>query len=207
MVLRLQVQVPDATAGSIFHLQADNRSYTDCVGARPGLIAYNPGTDGRDRVPCAVYTCADRLDENGAACKCSREVGRGDCAVYEHGVNGATCTRCRNIMVLLDGACVSYHQCHRQRSVPMWLCRGRLRVQIKKKEKKRDLPSLSPFCARQGPSSHMRHQFRHTLPMLARKLTKPPRAFMHYKHWHNGWHSSDIKHSVILSDRMLPGYG
>ena len=112
MVLRLQVQVPlpDATAGSIFHLQADNRSDTDCVGARPGLIAYNPGTDGRDRVPCAVYTCADRLDENGAACKCSREVGRGDCAVCEHGVNGATCTRCRNIMVQLDGACVSYHQ-------------------------------------------------------------------------------------------------
>ena len=84
------------------YLQVDNRCHADCVDT--GFITYNPGTNGREcRAP---FTCADRLDENGAACKCSREVGRGNCAICDYGVNGVICTRCRNFAVLLNGACV-----------------------------------------------------------------------------------------------------
>ena len=48
--------------------------------------------DGREcRAP---FTCANRLDEQGNACKCSRSVGRQACQVCDYGAQGVTCVRC-----------------------------------------------------------------------------------------------------------------
>ena len=80
----------------------NNRCQDSCDGT--GLISYAPGNYGREcRAP---FTCADRADENGRDCKCSRAVGRNDCAVCDYGATGATCSRCTNSMHLHGGACI-----------------------------------------------------------------------------------------------------
>ena len=60
--------------------------------------------DGREcRAP---FTCTDRVDEDGNACKCARSVGRSNCASCDYGTGGATCSRCTNSMHLHSGTCV-----------------------------------------------------------------------------------------------------
>ena len=76
---------------------------TDCDGL-DGVVEYSPGTYGREcRVP---FTCTDRVDEDGNACKCSRVVGRNNCAICDHRVGGSLCLRCTNSKFLENFACV-----------------------------------------------------------------------------------------------------
>ena len=80
----------------------ENRCRDSCDGT--GLIAYAPGNYGREcRAP---FTCTDRADEAGRGCKCSRAVGKNDCAVCDYGNSGATCLRCTNSKYLHGGACI-----------------------------------------------------------------------------------------------------
>ena len=79
----------------------NNRCQDDCDGT--GLIAYAPGNYGREcRAP---FTCTDRVDESGNACKCPRAVGRNNCAVCDYGSDGAVCQRCTNSKYLSQGTC------------------------------------------------------------------------------------------------------
>lgn len=81
----------------------ENRCQDNCDGT--GLIAYAPGNYGREcRDP---FTCANRSDEAGTACKCPRSVGRNDCSVCDFGETGASCARCTNSKYLRGGACVA----------------------------------------------------------------------------------------------------
>ena len=80
----------------------NNRCQDSCDGT--GLISYAPGNYGREcRAP---FTCTNRVDEAGNACKCARSVGRNDCAVCFYHHHGITCARCTNSKVLSNGACV-----------------------------------------------------------------------------------------------------
>ena len=80
----------------------ENRCRDSCDGT--GLISYAPGNYGREcRAP---FTCTDRTDESGRGCKCSRAVGKHDCAVCQYGNSGATCSRCTNSKYLHGGACI-----------------------------------------------------------------------------------------------------
>ena len=90
------------------YLRSDNRCHADCTGT--GLASYNPGNYGREcRAP---FTCTNRIDEAGNACKCSRAVGgqdyggRTDCLVCEYGLSGDSCVRCTNNKFLRNGRCV-----------------------------------------------------------------------------------------------------
>ena len=61
--------------------------------------------DGREcRAP---FTCTDRADAAGNACKCDRTVGRNDCAVCDYTTAGSVCSRCTNNKLLRDGTCVA----------------------------------------------------------------------------------------------------
>ena len=61
-------------------------------------------TDGREcRAP---FTCSFRLDENNVACKCSRSVGKNNCAVCDYSFDGSVCRRCTNGRFLRRGVCV-----------------------------------------------------------------------------------------------------
>ena len=84
------------------YLRPDHRCHDDCAGT--GLASYNPGSYGRACRP--PFTCANRLDELGAACKCGRAVGRNDCAVCDFMLTGAVCIRCTNNRLLQAGTCV-----------------------------------------------------------------------------------------------------
>ena len=64
------------------YLQPDGRCHDSCAGL-DGLVAYAPGNYGRECRP--PFTCTDRLDENGAACKCSRAIGGNTCLICEYG--------------------------------------------------------------------------------------------------------------------------
>ena len=76
---------------------------TDCDGLA-GLVEYSPGSYGREcRVP---FTCVNRVDEDGAACKCARGVGGNDCAICDYRVGGSLCLRCTNAKFLENFACV-----------------------------------------------------------------------------------------------------
>jgi hypothetical protein len=89
--------------GGTFLWPSDNRCHADCTGL-DSLIEYAPGNYGREcRAP---FTCTDRVDEAGNACKCARSVGRNDCAVCFYHHHGITCARCTNSKVLSNGACV-----------------------------------------------------------------------------------------------------
>ena len=69
-------------------------------------MSYNPGSYGRE---CrAAFRCEAQLDPSGNACRCSRSVGRDACTSCDYGVDGATCTRCTNGMVLSAGACADH---------------------------------------------------------------------------------------------------
>lgn len=60
--------------------------------------------DGREcRQP---FTCTNRVDEAGIACKCPRAVGRNNCAVCDFSTTGAVCLRCTNRQHLRAGVCV-----------------------------------------------------------------------------------------------------
>ena len=81
----------------------NNRCQESCDGL-DGLIGYAPGNYGREcREP---FTCADRVDEDGDACKCARSVGKNNCAVCDYATGGVTCQRCTNSKVLRNGVCV-----------------------------------------------------------------------------------------------------
>jgi len=68
-----------------------------------GMVEYAPGQYGREcRAP---FTCTDRTDPDGGACKCPNSVGKNDCAVCDYGVGGVSCSRCTNNMYLRNGAC------------------------------------------------------------------------------------------------------
>ena len=80
----------------------NHRCQDDCGGT--GLIAYAPGNYGREcRAP---FTCTDRVDEAGDACKCARSVGRNGCSSCDYSTAGPVCSRCTNSKVLSNGACV-----------------------------------------------------------------------------------------------------
>ena len=80
----------------------ESRCQDSCDGT--GLIAYNPGNYGREcRAP---FTCADRTDEDGNDCKCSRVVGRNNCQACDYDIAGVSCLRCTNSMYLHTGVCV-----------------------------------------------------------------------------------------------------
>ena len=96
-----------------------NRCRDNCDGL-DGLVEYNAGNYGREcREP---FTCTDRTDSDGAACKCARMVGGSGCSVCEYrrdgsrfaerfgGVDGpgtdARCLRCTNGLHLAFGQCV-----------------------------------------------------------------------------------------------------
>ena len=85
------------------YLRPDNRCHPNCDGL-DGMVAYAPGTYGRECRP--PFTCTDREDEAGNDCKCSRLVGRNDCASCDHGPDGVACSRCTNRMYLRQGTCV-----------------------------------------------------------------------------------------------------
>ena len=79
----------------------------DCEGLweSDGLVSYNPGNYGRQcRAP---FLCTDRVDEDGAACKCPRAVGRNDCTACSYDADGVVCERCTNGKFLRNGACVN----------------------------------------------------------------------------------------------------
>jgi len=88
-------------AGMFLHENRCTRA--DCDGLA-GLVEYAPGTYGREcRVP---FTCIGRVDEAGNACKCSRAVGKNDCASCDYAEGGAACSRCTNSRYLRQGTCV-----------------------------------------------------------------------------------------------------
>ena len=88
--------------GGMYLWASDNRCHANCAGT--GLIEYAPGNYGREcRAP---FTCADRADGNGNACKCARAVGRNGCSSCDYGTGGVSCSRCTNSMYLENGACV-----------------------------------------------------------------------------------------------------
>ena len=71
---------------------------------RCGRIVTFYAADGREcRRP---FTCTDRTDEDGTACKCSRAVGRNSCATCDYTMDGPACSRCTNSKFLERGACV-----------------------------------------------------------------------------------------------------
>jgi len=82
----------------------ENRCIDTCDGL-DGLIAYVPaGNYGRECRP--PFTCTDRFDPGGDACKCHPSVGKHDCAVCDYGADGASCARCTNGRYLHNHACV-----------------------------------------------------------------------------------------------------
>ena len=88
--------------GGQYLWQSDNRCHANCD--TTGLIGYNPGNYGREcRAP---FTCDNRVDEHGSACKCSRAVGRNDCRVCDYSSSAATCQMCTNSKYLQNGVCV-----------------------------------------------------------------------------------------------------
>merc|ERR1719272_1974752 len=97
--------------GMYLHMNRCDRR--NCDGLN-GLIRYAPGNYGREcRSP---FTCTDRVDGLGNACKCSRAVGKNDCSSCDWtrwqyraspvSTAGNVCTRCTNSKYLENGVCV-----------------------------------------------------------------------------------------------------